>query len=245
MRPLLFYYGIMDELKELWPGGLRYAGDSPGTDSLALADFAGRVRARRGVELGCGSGLVLLLLAHGSPALEMTGVELRPYAAEECRNNLRANGMERRCHVITGDFRAACLAMEKADLVVANPPYFPAGSGGVSPDEDRALMRTETADLGELFRCAASLLEPGGAFCLVHRTKRMSEIFAAGAAVGLEPKRLRMIAAAPGRAPKLFLLELRRGGAPGLVTEPTLFQHTPLGTETEEYRRICHMERQK
>ena len=59
---------------------------------------------------------------------------------------------------------------------------------------------------------------------------------------GLEPKRLRLVSAGPDRAPSLFLLELRKGATPGLVTEPTLYQRDHNGTETAEYRRICHWE---
>ena len=232
----------MNERKELWPGGLRYAGDSVGTDSLALADFALSVRAGSAVDLGCGSGILLLLLARGKPGLAVTGVELRAAAAEECRANISANGFDGRCRVLTGDYRNAALHRGGADLVVANPPYFPAGRGGVSPDADRAVMRTETAPLSDLFGSAAALLRRGGAFCLVHRCERMAEVFAAGAAAGLEPKRLRLLSSAPDRAPSLFLLELRRGAKPGLVTEPTLYQRTDSGAESPEYRRLCHME---
>ena len=242
MPPILFYYWYMKEMRELWPGGLRYAGDAVGTDSLALADFALSLKAERAVDLGCGNGILMLLLAAAVPGLDVTGVELRAAAAEECRENLRANGLEGRCRVLTGDLRGAPLPRGRADLAVANPPYFPAGSGGVSPDADRALMRTETASLPELCRRAAELLRPGGAFCLVHRCERMAQVFAAGAAAGLEPKRLRMLAPDPGRAPSLFLLELRRGAKPGLVTEPTLFQRGTDGAETAEYLRICHWE---
>ena len=229
-------------MTELWPGGLVYAGDPVGTDSLALADFASDAEASLGVDLGCGSGILLLLLARDIPALYMTGVELRPSAAEECRQNIRANGFSDRCRVLTGDLRSVALPRGEADLAISNPPYFPAGRGGVSPDPDRAAMRTESATLDELFATAAALLRPGGAFCLVHRRSRMTEVFAAGAGAGLEPKRLRLVSAGPDRAPSLFLLELRNGAPPGLVTEPTLYQRDHNGTETAEYRRICHWE---
>ena len=229
-------------MKELWPGGLIYAGDAPGTDSLVLADVAGRVEAERAADLGCGSGILLLLLAADRPALRIDGVELRPRAAEECRENIRANGLEGRCRVLTGDFRTADMPERDLDLVVSNPPYFPAGRGKASPDPDRALMRTETARLEELCAAAAALLRPGGAFCLIHRTERMAEVFSALGGAGLEPKRLRLIAAAPPAAPSLFLLEARPGAGSGLVTEPTLFQRGTDGRETAEYRRICHWE---
>lgn len=232
----------MKTLRELWPGGPVYRGDAVSADSLALADFAGGAGAAAGCDLGCGSGLLMLLLCHGRPSLRMTGVELREEAAAECRENLLANGLGERCRVIRGDLRELSLPAGEMDLVIANPPYFPAGAGAASPDAGRELMRRESATLDELCAAAARLLRVGGRFCLVHRTERMPEVFAALAAAGLAPKRLRLMAARMGSAPELFLCEGRKGARPGLRTEPTLFQFGPDGAETAEYRRITHWE---
>ena len=227
---------------ELWPGGLKYTGDAVGTDSLALAAFAGGGKARRGCDLGCGSGILLLLLAQENPRLMMDGVELRPSAAEDCRRNILANGFDGRCRVWTGDLRETALPPGSMDLAVCNPPYFAPGTGAVPRDAERAVMRTESTSLPELCAAAARLLRRGGEFCLVHRSERLAEVFAALTAAGLEPRRLRFIALAPGRAPGLFLCAARKGARPGLKVEPPLIQCGADGAETAEYRRICHME---
>ena len=219
-----------------------YAGDPVGADSLALAAFAGCVSARRACDLGCGSGILPLLLCHALPELRMYGVELRPRAAAECRENLERNGFGERCRIVAGDLRAADFPAESMDLVVSNPPYFPSDRGAVSPDPDRAAMRTESAALPELCAAAARLLKTGGAFCLIHRTGRMAEVFAALRENDLEPKRMRFFAAGPGTEPKLFLLEAVKGAAPGLLTEEPLYQFGPDGRETDEYRTITHWE---
>ena len=238
----MFYDKIMKDFRELWPGGPLYRGDGVSGDSLALADFATSVPGERVCDLGCGSGILLLLLAWQRPELTLYGVELRPAAAEECRRNAAANGLSERIAVADGDLRAAPFPAGSMDLVIANPPYFPRGRGAVSPDSDRAAMRTESATVWELCAAAATLLRPEGTFALVHRTERMAEVFAALAAAGLEPKRLRLMAGDPGAAPELFLCEARLHAAPGLVTEPVLYQRRPDGAETEEYRKICHWE---
>ena len=86
------------ERMELWPGGpvFRQAAHAPlGTDSVLLADFAAG-KAARGIDLGCGSGILMLLLLSGAPQLEMTGLELREDAALIARENLAANGLAAR-----------------------------------------------------------------------------------------------------------------------------------------------------
>ena len=99
---------------DLWPGGQRFArsgaGFALGTDSVLLADFAADRRVRRFADLG---------------------VELQPDAAQLCRNNLEANGLTGRAQILCADLREhrAVLPAGSFDLVVANPPYFAAGSG--------------------------------------------------------------------------------------------------------------------
>ena len=63
------------EFDDLWPGGPRFvrsgAGFALGTDSVLLADFAAQRRARRIADLGCGAGvLTVLLLGVYGPGFE-------------------------------------------------------------------------------------------------------------------------------------------------------------------------------
>ena len=239
----MFYdNGMKKELHALWPGGPLYRGDAVNADSLCLAAFASGIPARRACDLGCGSGILMLLLAWGDPALAVEGVELRPGAAEECRENLRRNGLDGRCRVVVGDLRDRPLPDGSVDLVVSNPPFFPAGAGRASPDGDRRLMRTETAVPEELCAAAAALLRSEGSFCLVHRTARLGEILSSLAAAGLTPRRLRMAADAPGRDPEVFFCQAVKGAGGPCVTEPVLYRRDALGRETAEYRSICHWE---
>lgn len=230
---------------ELWPGGpvFRQAAQAPlGTDSVLLADFAAG-KGARGIDLGCGSGILSLLLLAGAPQLHMTGLELREEAARIARENLERNGCAGRSAVLTGDIRRVreLFSTGSFDLCVANPPYFPAGSGASAPDPARAAAREESeCTLEELCAAAAYLLPTGGRFCLVHRPERLAELFGAMSAHGLEPKRLRLCCHRPDAAPNLVLAEGRRGGRPGLKIEPILFLHDVEGRETAEIRRIYH-----
>ena len=236
---------MKNETMELWPGGpvFRQAAQAPpGTDSVLLADFAAG-KGTRGIDLGCGSGILSLLLLTASPRLHMTGLELRKEAAVIARENLAANGLAERAEVLTGDIRRVRELFRPAsfDLCAANPPYFPVGSGGRAPDPARASAREESeCTLEELCSAAAYLLPTGGRFCLVYRPERLSALFCAMSAAGLEPKRLRLCCHHPGAAPNLVFAEGRRGGRPGLTIEPILYLTDADGQETAEIRRIYH-----
>ena len=236
----------MAEFNALWSGGPVFAQAAHAplcTDSILLADFVRPERAARGVDLGCGSGILALLLLHRAWALRMTGLELLPEAAELARENLARNGLEKRGEILCGDIRAhrALFPAGRFDLAVANPPYLPVERGALSPDPDRAAARGElTCSLEELCAAAQWLLRTGGSFCLVHKPERLAEVFVSMSGHGLEPKRLRLVCPREGTAPSLVLIEGRRGGKPGLRIEPPLVLTDPEGAESGEIKRIYH-----
>lgn len=236
----------MAEFVELWQGGPVFAQAEHfrlGTDCVLLSDFVNTSGAKRGIDLGCASGAIALLLLARSPKLSMTGLEIMPEAAELARENMAANGLSGRCEIVTGDIRRhrALFRAGSFDLVVANPPYFPLGSGYISPDSARAAARGELqCTLEVICSAAAFLCRSGGSFCLVHKPERLSRVFCAMSAAGIEPKRLRLVSHRQGAAPSLVLIEGRRGGRPGLKIESELILTAPDGLESEEIKRIYH-----
>ncbi len=232
----------------LWPGGPRFLRDRRGfklsTDSVLLAHFAEGIRAERIIDLGCGAGVLTVLLRQSHPSASVEGVELQPESAALCRQNLAANGMPDD-GILNGDLRdyRTLLKAGDYDLVVSNPPYFAAGSGLTAPDPMRAAARDErNCSLDELCAAAAWLCRWGGAFALVHRPERLSEVFCALCAHGLEPKRLRLVQHRAGSAPNLALIEARRGGKPGLAVCAPLLLCADDGSDSPELREIYHRE---
>lgn len=236
----------MLDFVELWPGGPFFAQAEHfrlGTDSVLLADFARPGNARRGIDLGCASGAIALLLLAKSEKLHMTGLELVSEAAELARENMKRNGLEGRSEIICGDIREhrSLFSPGSFELVTVNPPYFPVERGGVAPEQGRAGARAEIAcTLQDICASSAWLLRTGGRLCMVHRPERLSEVFCAMSAAGIEPKRLRLVCHRADKAPSLVLIEGRRGGNPGLTVEPCLYLSNADGSESEEYKKIYH-----
>lgn len=229
---------------ELWPGGprfLRSAGGFPlSTDSVLLAHFVAGLRAQRIMDLGCGAGVLTVLLHVSHPDAFVEGVELQPESAALCRRNLECNGFDAG-GIRTMDLRAHRGVLEAGgyDLVVSNPPYFPVDSGLPAPDDRRAAARDERfCTLDELCAAAAYLTRWSGGFAIVHRPERLPEIFAALTAHGLEPKRLRLVQHHVGAAPNLVLLEARRGGRLGLSIDAPLVLTAPDGGDSDELKQI-------
>jgi tRNA1(Val) A37 N6-methylase TrmN6 len=235
----------MEHWDVLKPGGYRFVWDDalfpPGTDTFLLSSLPRLKPNLRVCDLGCGTGLLGLLLLQRQGNLTVTGVELQPEAAALLERASAENGLEGRLTVCRGDLRniRALLPAGGFDLVVCNPPYYPAGTGKLSPAPALQTARAETAcTLKDVCRAAGWLLRWGGAFCLVHKPERLTDLLCALRAAALEPKRLRTVERRAGDAPSLILAEARRGGRPGLSWEPPLILETAEGRPTEELDRI-------
>ena len=72
------------------------------------------------LELGCGSGLALLLPA--AAGHRVTAVDIDPAAVQATRANLARNGLQGAVHRSDWD---ACLGDARYDYVVCNPPFMP------------------------------------------------------------------------------------------------------------------------
>ena len=192
-----------------WPEGVFPLGG----DALALGRFAMVRPGWKVCDLGTGSGALLLLLAGRAERLSLHGVERSQLAAQTARDNLLQNGLEGA--VLTGDLRQNPLPAGQFDLVIANPPYFPVGSGtGGGPERSE-----EFCTLDELCASAARLTKNGGRFALCHRPERLADVVCSLRAHGLEPKRMKLIAHSPIHAPSLLLMEATKQGRPGLNIE--------------------------
>lgn len=205
-----------------WPDGVFPLGG----DTLALGEFSTVRRGWRVCDLGTGSGALLLLLAGRQEQLTLTGIELDPVAAETARDNLAANGLLG--EILTQDLRTAALPAGRFDLVISNPPYFAAGTGG-----DGGAARMERGTLVQLCKAAARLLKNGGRFALCHRPERLCDLMCVLRECGLEPKRMQLLAHMPGCGPSTVLLEAVRQGRPGLEILPTAY-HEAGSMETKE-----------
>lgn len=236
----------MPDFVPLWKNGPVFAQSEQfklSTDSILLADFTNISQAKQGIDLGCGAGIISLLLLARSEKLRMTGLEIDPEAAALAEANMAENSLGERSLTVTGDIRChrELFRAGSFDLAVANPPYFPENSGLMSPKSARAAARGELrCSLRELCEAAAFLLKTGGSFSVVHRSERLSELLCTMSEYSLEPKRLRLVQHRISAAPSLVLVEGRRGGKPGLKVEPTLILTDENRKETEEYRRIYH-----
>jgi len=198
----------------------------------------------RVADLGCGSGLIPVLLAWHDERLLIDGVEIRSDAIKAALENISLSGFSERISIIKGDIRnhRELLKAGYYDLTVSNPPYFTPGSGKLPASEGSVVARTEVmCSLDDICKAAGYLTRWGGSFSLVHKPERLSYVFRALNSGGFEPKRLRFVQHFASSPPSLVLIESRRGGKPSLAVEAPLILKNDDGSDTEEYKRIYHL----
>jgi len=158
---------------EWWIFQLR-RGQRYSTDDVLVAYTGSRSLpgARSVLDLGAGTGSVGLMTLLGlGPAARLTSVEVQQRNAELLRKTISFNGLGDRARVVCGDLRDPELleAGARFDLIVANPPYLPAGNALRSPHPQRAAARLElSGDVFDFCRAAAERLAAAGRFCFSH-----------------------------------------------------------------------------
>lgn len=145
-----------------------------GTDGVALGAWTSCTGARKVLDVGCGSGLIALMIAQRCEA-EITGVEIDPEACCDARANVtNAGWCAGRVTIAEGDFRAMPYP-GKLDLIVSNPPFF--GSGELSPSVQRALARHEGGlNYMTLIDFASERLEQEGRLSFIYPSEMEDDI---------------------------------------------------------------------
>ena len=208
-----------------------------GMDAVLLSGFVSTAEGSRVIDLGCGNGIIPILLAAKTSASHIVGLEIQQYSAEMAERSVKLNELEEKISIIWGNIKEATDLFEAAsfDTVTSNPPYIKGGGGLTNPDEPKALARHEIlCSLEDVVAAAQYLLKPGGAFFMVHRPQRLSEIFICLTGHGLEPKRMKLVYPFVDREPNMVLIEARRGGRPQLTVEKPLIVYKSEGVYTDE-----------
>ena len=210
-----------------------------GMDAVLLAGFARVKKGELCADLGCGNGIIPLLLSARTEGRHFTGLEIQEYSADLARRSMALNGLEERIEIVNGDLRDASglLGASTFHVVTCNPPYMRAEHGLTNPNSARAIARHELlCTLEDVIRESAALLVPGGRFYLVHRPFRLAEIITLMVQYRVEPKRMRLVYPGTDREPNMVLLEGIRGARPHMTVEKPLIVWESPGKYTQEMR---------
>jgi HemK-related putative methylase len=112
----------------------------PSGDSYLLLDSIHVTSEDDFLEVGCGAGLITLKGA--KEARTAIGVDVSLDAVRNTKENLKRNGLDKKCAVIQSDLLTSFNSSAKFSIVVFNPPYLP--KDDMSTGLDHALIGGHT-----------------------------------------------------------------------------------------------------
>jgi tRNA1Val (adenine37-N6)-methyltransferase len=234
-----------ETLEKLFDGGLQIIQPSKGyrfsIDAILLASFFREQLDDRILEIGPGSGVISLLLAHRSPTVQITGIEIQEDLADIARRNAALNGMTDRIAIHSGDIRRIekHLSAASFDAALFNPPYRRLHSGKVNPDRQKAIARHEVAgSFADFISGSRHLLKPGGRVAFIYPAPRTIEAITRMRHEKIEPKRMRIVHSYPDSEAQFILVEGIKEGGEELHILPPLFIYRQGKDYTEEMNRI-------
>ncbi len=226
-----------------WLIAQRKVGHRHSVDDVLTAWYALQISppVTEHLDLGTGIGTVGLLTLWGmGPAARLTCVEAQEVSYRLLQSNLEANGLCARVDCSQGDLRQLALG-RKFPLITGSPPYFPAGTGVLPQDSQKAHARFELrGDVSDYAKTALAHLNPDGWFVLCFPTPQKSRALSGIAQAGLKVVKMRDVIPRAGLAPLFTLFACQRPAAFTAQTEielPFTVRHAD-GRLTEEMAQV-------
>ncbi len=147
-----------------------------GTDGVLLGAWADVEGAGEILDVGCGSGLIALMMAQRAPFAKVTGVEIDPAASADAVCNVSRSPWGDRVAILNRDIAAFDRPLVSPLLIISNPPFFTEKLH--SPEASRSLARHGSEfGVGELIEFAAQrLVNPCDSLAFIAPADRDDEL---------------------------------------------------------------------
>ena len=197
-----------------------------GTDAFLLASYIKPQRNCVAAELGCGTGIISLLLSARNKFSYIHAFEIQEDFCSVTQRNISLNSLDKKMICKCTDVRdiASKDTDGEVDAVFSNPPYMLTDSGKRNASDAKYIARHEVCgSINDFCAAAYRLLKHGGKFYCVWRPDRMSALFSALTQNRLEPKVMTFVHADTNSEPSMVLISATKGGAPSMrVTAPLI-----------------------
>lgn len=145
------------------------------TDSVLLGAWAKIPEtAKRGLDIGSGTGILALMIAQRNTNIELAGVEIEPNAFEESDFNFKKSPWPQRLLAVNLPLQDY-IPESKIDFIITNPPYFVNDLKNLDSNKTQA-RHTDSLSFEEIIEFVIEHLSTDGYFNLI-LPKTESEIF--------------------------------------------------------------------
>jgi len=192
-----------------------------GIDGVLLGAWAPVDNTGSILDIGCGSGLIALILAQRSDA-EIVAIDIDADAVLQTADNVsKSPWLNQICTKETSLQLFVTETTERFDLIVSNPPYFVNSTN--APSLSRTTARhTNSLSHQELISNAKLLLKPTGRICLILPVDEGLKCVDFALSIGLFCNKKVTVYPKPEAAAKRLLLEFSFQSIPTIETELTI-----------------------
>lgn len=179
-----------------------------GTDGVLLGAWVPVSGIKTAIDVGCGTGLISLMLAQRGVA-QIFGIEISDAAAKEAENNVIESPFAHNIHIIAEDATQLDLYGFKPQLIVSNPPFF---ADSLKCDTaDRTTARHEgSLSFENLIRLSATALDCDGCLALISPADREKDIDFTAVMHRMYVAKKTFVQTVPDKRPKRILWLLRK-----------------------------------
>ncbi|MDR2107060.1 MAG: methyltransferase [Holosporaceae bacterium] len=206
-------------------------------DPIILAAFTTPRAGRKILDVGCGSGVISLILKLQEQSLRITALDIDAEMCCLCRRNAEINAADIR--VVNGDIGnakdIASLKNECFDHVVTNPPFFERQSSRIS--ETKRTSHFETLSLDDWIAGCLGRLKNGGTFSMIHLASRAGDILGALKNNAGSVQIIPIFPKADRDAGRVIILARKSGKSPTKI-RPGIIVHNADGSYSDTMRRI-------
>ena len=194
---------------------------------------------KRALDIGCGSGIIALMLLQRGVS-SAVGIEIDLLAAAEAAENVRRSIWGDRIDIVCGDFRDLSAVRPSGffDLIVSNPPFF--SKSLKSPDSKRNATRhnDEILPFERLIQNAAAVLADNGLFSLILPVPEAEIFLQKAASCHLFPVEIHHIFSKPHKPESRQIVVLKKQASPQPFVEKSLCVYQSDGSYSEEYKAL-------
>lgn len=216
-----------------------------GTDAVLLSAFVKVKSGAVGAELGTGTGIIPILIAHHKKPSKIYAFEIQEDYVSLASDNVALCNMADKIEIVHENIMGITpsymrrFGRESVDFVFTNPPYMKMTSGALNESERKLMARHElTCDISGVCEGASRLLKNGGDFFVVYRPDRLCDLFVAMRESGIEPKEVTFVSSREGEAPVLLLCRGKKSAMSALKINKPFIIYDKNGEPTEEMQRV-------